>query len=134
MEAKTDIDPAVVEACAEHSHNINRAYCIALGDTSQSAWTDAPDWQKDSARNGVRAVLTGAATTPEQQHASWLAQKQREGWTYGPVKDPIAKTHPCFVPYADLPPSQKTKDALYVNAVRGILVAHGVEIAKTSPA
>ena len=28
------------------------------------------------------------------------------------MKDPAAKTHPCMVPYADLPESQRRKDAL----------------------
>ena len=32
---------------------MNRAYCLALGDTSQPAWDEAPDWQQSSARSGV---------------------------------------------------------------------------------
>ena len=32
----------------------NRAYCQMIGDNSQSTWEDAPEWQKQSARKGVR--------------------------------------------------------------------------------
>jgi hypothetical protein len=103
-------------ACARAAHEVNRAYCIALGDMSQPGWDDAPDWQKSSARNGVAGALAG--NTPEQSHEAWLADKRAAGWTYGPVKDPEKKEHPCFVPYADLPTSQRAKDALFVSTVR----------------
>lgn len=108
----------IIEACARTAHEANRAYCIALGDLSQPAWDDAPDWQKSSARNGVLGALSGA--TPEQSHVSWLAEKEAAGWTYGPVKDPEAKTHPCFVPYALLPTSQQAKDAIFTTVVRAM--------------
>jgi hypothetical protein len=43
----------VMSACARAAHEANRAYCGALGDWSQPSWDAAPQWQKDSARNGV---------------------------------------------------------------------------------
>jgi hypothetical protein len=105
-----------IEACARAAHEVNRAYCIAIGDTSQPRWEDAPDWQRSSAVNGVSGVLKG--NTPEQSHESWLAEKQATGWKYGPVKNPETKEHPCFVPYAELPAAQKAKDLLFVTTVR----------------
>ena len=58
-------------------HEVNRAYCQKLpADESQPAWDDAPQWQKDSALAGVQAILTDPATTPEQSHEGWLAQKR----------------------------------------------------------
>lgn len=105
-----------IEACARAAHEANRAYCIAIGDTSQSPWEDAPEWQKSSARNGVRGALAGA--TPEQSHESWLAEKRATGWRFGPTKNPETKEHPCFVPYADLPPAQRAKDAIFTTVVR----------------
>ena len=35
---------------------INRAYCAALGDTSQLPWDQAPEWQRQSAINGEVTV------------------------------------------------------------------------------
>lgn len=100
-------------------HEANRAYCLTQGDTSQLPWTEAPEWQRESAIVGVQKALEGA--TPEQLHESWSAQKVADGWVYGDVKDADAKTHPCLVPYDQLPTEQQRKDALFgavVNALR----------------
>lgn len=110
-----------VELLARLAHEINRAYCIGIGDTSQVEWEDAPDWQKDSCRAGVRAVLNGEATSPEQQHELWMRQKLADGWRYGSVKDVEAKMHPCLLPYEQLPVEQRVKDHLFRAAVlRGL--------------
>lgn len=111
----------VIELCARAAHEVNRAYCLAIGDDSQLPWDTAPDWQKSSARNGVDGVLAG--NTPEQSHESWLAQKKAEGWSYGAVKDQAKLEHPCFVPYQELPAAQKLKDELFVNVVAAVFAA-----------
>jgi hypothetical protein len=112
------MDTKKIEACARAAHEANRAYCIAIGDTSQVPWESAPEWQRISARNGVVGALGG--NTPEQSHESWLAEKTATGWTFGDVKDPIAKTHPCFVPYAELPREQRQKDAIFTTVARSV--------------
>lgn len=95
---------------------------MALGDSSQPAWDDAPEWQRSSAINGVAGVLV-KGNGPEQSHESWLAEMATTGWKYGPVKNPERKEHPCFVPYAELPPEQKAKDSVYVSVVRAVAAA-----------
>jgi len=111
----------VVEACARAAHEANRAYCLAIDDASQPPWESAPEWQRRSALNGVLGVLRGK--TPEQSHENWCDEKWRDGWTYGPVKNPPAKEHPCLVPYAELPPAQREKDHLFVAVVKAMAEA-----------
>jgi hypothetical protein len=94
-------------------HEANRAYCVTIGDNSQKPWDEAEQWQKDSAVKGVEGVLEGTITNPREAHESWLAEKERAGWKYGPVKDVEKKEHPCFVDYDELPEQQRTKDALF---------------------
>jgi hypothetical protein len=113
-----------IEACARAAHEVNRAYCIAIGDLSQFAWEHAPAWQKASAIEGVQGVLAGNG--PKESHASWLAHKERTGWKYGPVKDPEKKEHPCMVPYEQLPPEQQFKDHLFTTVVREMALALGL--------
>jgi RyR domain len=111
----------IIEKCAEAAHEMNRIYCEAHGDTSQPTWKSAPEWQRSSAINGVAGALAG--NTPEQSHESWLAEKAATGWKYGPVKNPETKEHPCFVPYAQLPPEQQHKDHLFLSTVNSMWMA-----------
>ena len=112
-------------ACARAAHEVNRVYCLAIGDTSQPSWEDAPDWQKTSARNGVEGALNG--NTPRQSHESWLAEKRATGWKFGHVKNVEKKEHPCFVEYDDLPPHQRLKDDLFIQTVRNMAAALGLK-------
>ncbi len=106
----------LIEAAARAAHEINRAYCSALGDCSQVPWDEAPGWQKESARKGAALHLSGDAS-PAASHEAWLEEKARAGWKYGPVKDPAKKEHPCFLPFEDLPREQQAKDHLFRAAV-----------------
>lgn len=109
------MNPTTIEACARAAHEANRAYSRSLDDFSHAAWDDAPEWQRQSALLGVKRALEGI--TPEQMHQAWLQMKQSDGWVYGPVKDGETKHHPCMVPYAELPESQRRKDALFLSIV-----------------
>lgn len=110
---KTDTLPVGSLLIAKVCHEANRAYCAALGDLSQPSWEDAPDWQKQSAINGVQFHYANPMAQPSDSHVAWLAQKEADGWKYGPVKDPDKKEHPCFVPYDELPVEQRAKDYIF---------------------
>ena len=100
-------------------HEANRAYCLSLEDSSQSAWDDAPEWQQESAILGVKAHLK-ANLNPEQSHELWMDEKIQQGWQWGSVKDPAKKEHPCIVPYHDLPVGQRRKDVLFSAVVEAL--------------
>lgn len=108
----------LTNVCAQRAHEANRAHCISVGDMSQPKWEFAPQWQRDSARQGVRHALENPASGPEESHGSWLRQKVDDGWVFGEVKDPEAKEHPCLVPYGRLPESQRVKNSIFLAVVR----------------
>lgn len=105
---------------AKVAHEINKAYCESIGDTSQAGWEDAPDWQKESAIKGVEFHLNNPDASPSASHDSWMQQKTEEGWKYGPVKNPETKEHPCYVPYDELPVEQRSKDFLFKQVVHSL--------------
>jgi hypothetical protein len=115
-----------IEACARAAHEVNRAYCQALGDNSQVPWDEAPEWQRTSAINGARAVFANPNRQPGESHAGWMAEKEAAGWTWGKVKDPDAKEHPCMVPFEELPAEQQAKDHLFIATVRQVALALGI--------
>ena len=110
---KIQKDHIIVDRIAKVCHEVNRAYCHAIGDNSQVPWSEAPEWQKESAKNGVVMHLENPDATPEQIHANWLLEKADNGWQYGPIKDPEKKEHPCFLSYDELPTEQKAKDYIF---------------------
>ena len=110
-----------IEQIAKVCHEVNRTYCLSLGDTSQPRWDEAPDWQKSSARNGVRFHIENPDAGPTASHESWLEEKVSTGWKYGHVKDGEKKEHPCLIPYYQLPLEQQTKDALFIAVVKAMI-------------
>jgi len=115
-------------------HEANRAYCALLGDLSQPTWENAPGWQVESAINGVQAHFdahrNGLPLSPSASHDAWLAEKLRDGWKHGPVKDAEKKEHPCIVPYEELPFEQRMKDYLFGAIVRAFAEAEQAETAR----
>lgn len=100
-------------------HEVNRGYCQALGDNSQPSWEEAPEWQRSSAVDGVQfhqAIGAG----PEASHERWALQKHSDGWVYGELKDAEKKTHPCLVPFAELPREQQAKDYIFRAVVHAL--------------
>lgn len=101
-----------VDLIAKVCHEVNRAYCHAIGDTTAQPWDYVSEGIRNSARTGVRKHLE-ANLNPEQSHNSWMQFKKEEGWIYGPVKDEAKLEHPCMVPYGELPQEQRVKDYLF---------------------
>lgn len=100
------------EDIARVAHEAVRALQAIHGDSCPAPWWDsAPAWMRESSIDTVRMARNGA--TPRQLHERWCDEKWVAGWSYGPVKDAEKLTHPCLVPYDQLPDHQKDKDALF---------------------
>ena len=110
--------PDLMDRIAHVCHEANRAICQASGDDSQRPWAQAEEWQRQSARDGVRFRVENPDATAADQHGAWCDAKVRDGWVWGPVKDAAAKTHPCLVPYGQLSVTQQSKDHVFAAIVR----------------
>ena len=110
----------LVERIARTAHEVNRAYCVGLGDDSQEPWEEASEEKQDSVKVGVIAKLQ-SPLTPAEGHAAWMKHQIANGWVYGEEKDAEKKTHPALVSYESLPMAQRAKDMLFHTVIAGMV-------------
>ncbi len=67
----------------------------------------------------------------EHAHDLWALQRSRDGWSHGATRNDAAKQHPCLVPYADLPESEKEYDRQAALGTLKAILALGWEIRTT---
>lgn len=99
-------------------YEANRGLRQALGESDEGPWEAASETTRNSTIAGVRFALKNPGVTPEETHEAWLKDKQAQGFVYGPDKDLEKKTHPCFLPYGELPAAQRYKDYIFLALVR----------------
>ena len=105
---------------ARITHEVISAYSRTVGDNSQPLWDEAPQWQIDSAVNGVKAHLDNQHLTPEESHQNWLDIKLKDGWKYGAIKCVEKKEHPCMLPYNELPFEYRVKNTLFKQIINSL--------------
>lgn len=111
------------EDIARIIHNANRDLQIVQGDPVPSPlWDDddVPEYQRRRSIEQVQKVLADPGITPERNHEMWCDEMRADGFVYGEVKDPGAKTHPTLLPWAELPAEQRLKDRLFIAVVRAL--------------
>ena len=64
----------------------------------------------------------------ENNHDHWARQRIEAGWTYGPQRDDVRKTHPDLVPYRELSEGEKGYDRTSVVETLKAILALGYEI------
>ena len=107
------IEASRIMTIAAACHEANRVWCMSQGDYSQKHWSDAEEWQRESAIKGVEFRLNNPDAKEDAQHNAWMEDKIKDRWVYGKVKDTEKKTHPCLVPFEELPLFQQKKDRLF---------------------
>lgn len=61
-------------------------------------------------------------------HEVWAANRINEGWTYGPERNDFARTHPCLVPYEELPENEKQYDRNTSQETLKLILSLGFDI------
>lgn len=100
--------------CHEANRGLQRAMPTS-GIPVAEQWDLFPADQQVGVISGVRKAQAGA--TPEELHEAWCSDKVADGWSFGLMKSAEQKTHPCLLPYSELPEVQKVKDRLFAAIV-----------------
>ena len=74
---------------------------------------------------GLQSLIEKLA---ENAHEVWAMERLAQGWKHGPARDDRNKLHPCLIPYADLPESEKEYDRKTVVATIKSVLALGYRI------
>jgi hypothetical protein len=107
------------EQIARVIHDANRALqYIQNDDVPSQPWDCENDETKANVIIGVRNARHGM--TPQQHHEAWAEDKRSHGWRYGAEKDSEKKTHPCLVPFGQLPKYQQDKNRLFIAIVQAL--------------
>ncbi len=108
-----------LEHIARIAHEVNRGYCQSLGAIDVPHWEECTPEHRRSMCEGVEMHLAGFRS-PEAAHEAWMAKKWADGWVWGEEKSDEDKTHPCLVPFRQLPPTQKAKDYIFRAVVHAL--------------
>lgn len=63
-------------------------------------------------------------------HDVWAQERIAEGWTYGEQRDDKLKTHPCLVPYEELPDAEREYDRQTAVQTLKLILKLGFKIQK----
>lgn len=63
-------------------------------------------------------------------HEVWAETRIQQGWTYGKQRNDELKTHPCLVPYEELPESEKEYDRNTSIGTLKLIIKLGFKISK----
>ncbi|MBR5299220.1 MAG: hypothetical protein IKU36_03095 [Bacteroidales bacterium] len=66
----------------------------------------------------------------ENAHEIWAENRQKEGWTYGPVRNDELKQNPDMVPYSQLPEGEKEYDREMAMKTIKLLLKLGYDLIK----
>ena len=63
-------------------------------------------------------------------HEVWSENRIKDGWTYGESRDDKLRTHPCLIPYDELPEEEKEYDRHTSMETLKLIIKLGYKIVK----
>jgi len=67
----------------------------------------------------------------EMEHARWVQERTREGWSYGGARDDEGRHHPSLVAWGDLSEDEKEKNRSFIRDLPRILAKAGFQIQRS---
>jgi len=110
-----------LEDIAKAAHEVIRLIAEMHNEPPLPSWEDATEEVRRATLDGVEYIKSRPDCNKSMLHDNWCARKIEDGWTFGETKDAAAKTHPCLVPFDELPSFQQEKDIVFLLTVKAAL-------------
>lgn len=75
-------------------------------------------------------ILELSELISKNTHEVWSANRIKDGWVYGEVRDDEKKQHPCLIPYEELSETEKDYDRSTSLQALKLIVKLGFKIVK----
>lgn len=69
----------------------------------------------------------------KREHDRWMADRIRQGWTFGAVRDNASRFHPSLIPWSDLGEEEKQKDRDTVLNIPKLITRAGFRLKRLLP-
>lgn len=112
----------------EDAWNDSKNYMLTITSNTMKTYTPQPIDLTDVELAEELYELREAIA--ENAHDVWAAERQAQGWTYGPQRDDQKKETPCMVAYSQLPDSEKKFDREMAMNTLKLLSKLGYDIVK----
>jgi hypothetical protein len=145
-----------LETIARAIHERWRVEQRATGKAAPS-WSELDESRQESSRGQARDIAVklrsiGCAVAPLSEpsatdftftaeevetlaiaeHDRWVNERLSSGWTLG-EKDPVQKTTPYLVPFADLPRDIADYDRMFVREIPALLASASLQVVRVNP-
>jgi hypothetical protein len=125
-------NPSLVpwESLPEDKRQANRGQAVDIGNKLNSIGCTVAPYADD----GVPFTFTPADVErlERPEHDRWYAERRKQGWRYGPVRDEGKKQNPAMLPWDELPEAERTKDRNAVRRLTDVLADVGLRIVRLS--
>ena len=118
MSTKKVID---IETIARICHEAMSALVAEMEGEPHPRWESLKgsdnEWMIEDTKKNVIARINNPMSLMSLTHEAWKENRIDNGWVWGETKCSIKKTHPCLVPYGELPDSEILKDQVFTAIV-----------------
>lgn len=77
-----------------------------------------------------KEILELSEALAKNTHEVWSENRIKDGWTFGEQRDDKLRTHPCLIPYDELPEEEKEYDRHTSMEALKLIIKLGYKIVK----
>jgi class 3 adenylate cyclase len=131
-EGKTRAENPALRPWEELSEDLRDANRAHVADIPNKLYFLGYELAPSSGLSPSQIVITPEqlATLSRREHDRWKAERLRQGWTYGPVRDDARKQHPVLIPWEALSDEEKRKDQDAVYNLPLLIAKSGFQVRK----